>query len=152
MPLTVNASAQLRASAARLKAAGAVGVKTSMTRRLRAAAGPVPDIMSRSAQASLPRRGGLNEVVAGRKPKIQVRTTGRNAGVIVRYSGPGRYTDQASWRHPVFGHKDRKWAVTSYAPAGEWWERGQDEARPLVMAEMRGVLDDVAAEIMRLGI
>lgn len=152
MPGTVNASVQLRASAARLRAAGATGVKTSMVRQLRAAAKPVAADIQDSAREALPKKGGINELVANRKPTISVRTTGRLAGVTIKYSGPGRYSNQSGWRHPVFGHRGRKWATTTVPAAEGWWERGGEKGTPEAQVAMRGVLDEVAAEIMRLGI
>lgn len=151
MPLS-NASVQLRASAARLKAAGAVGVKTAMVRQLRAAAKPVAADIQDSARESLPRKGGMNEYVAAKKPTISVRTTGRRAGVTIKYSGPGRYSNQSGWRHPVFGHTDRKWATTTVQSAEGWWDRGGQKGTPEAQVAMRAVLDEVAAEIMRLGL
>lgn len=147
-----TASTQLRASAARLKVAGARGVRTAMIRQLRAAAKPVAEDIQDSARESLPRRGGMNEYVAARKPKVSVRTTGRQAGVSIKYSGPGRYSDQSGWRHPVFGHKDRKWAETTVPSAEGWWERGGRKGTPAARIAMRAVLDEVAVEIMRRGL
>lgn len=147
-----NASAQLRGSAARLKAAGAVGVRASMIKQLRAAARPVAEDIQDSARESLPKRGGMNVYIANRKPTIAVRATGRRAGVSIKYSGPGRFSNQSGWRHPVFGHRDRKWAETTVPAAEGWWERGGRRGTLAAQVEMRAVLTEVGAEIMRLGI
>jgi hypothetical protein len=72
--------------------------------------------------------------------------------VSIKYSGPGRYSDQSGWRHPVYGHKDRKWATTTVPSAEGWWERGGEKGTPQAQVEMRAILDEVAAQIMRLGI
>lgn len=152
--MSINASEQLRASAARLKAAGATGVKTAMVRQLRAAAKPVAADIQQSARDSLPRKGGMNTYVAAKKPTISVRTVGRQAGVRIKYSGPGRYSNQSGWRHPVFAPRGskKKWATTDFPSAEGWWERGGEKSTPRALVQMRAVLDEVAAEIMRLGI
>jgi hypothetical protein len=126
-----------------------------MIRNLRNAAKPIAADIRESARESLPKRGGMNEYVAAKKPTVAVRATGRNAGVSIRYSGPGRYSDRdAGWRHPVFAARGtkRKWATTHYPAAEGWWERGAEKGTPRAQVEMRATLDEVAAEIMRLGI
>ena len=147
-----TASTQLRASAARLKAAGATGIRATMIKQLREAAKPVAADIQESARESLPKRGGMNEYIAKKKPTVAVRTTGRQAGVSIKYSGPGRFSNASGWRHPVFGHKDRKWATTTSVAAEGWWERGGKQGTPAAQIAMRGVLNEVAAEIMRLGL
>ena len=123
-----------------------------MIRQLRAAAKPVAENIQESARESLPHAGGMNEYIASRKPTVSVRTTGRQAGVSIKYSGPGRYSNQSGWRHPVFGRRDRKWAETTVPEAEGWWERGGRKGTPQAQIAMRAVLNDVAAEIMRRGI
>lgn len=152
--MPVNASAQLRGSAARLKAAGEVGVRRQMIRNLRAAAAPiVPDIQE-SARESLPKAGGLNEAMAAQKPKVTVRTTGRTAGVSIRSKVRGNYTNTGQWRHPVFSSDRKRWVKQpqSFPGAKGWWERGAEKGSPKAKVVMRGVLDEVAAEIMRRGL
>src|SRR5690348_18403526 len=100
--MVANASAQLRAQAARLRVAGARDVRLTMTRQLRAAAQDAIPALQGSARESLPKAGGLNEYVAAQKPKVTVRTTGRSAGVTIKSQVRGNYTDQGEWRHPVF--------------------------------------------------
>lgn len=151
---SVNASAQLRGSAARLRAAGATGVKNAMVRDLRAAAAPVVAGIQESARESLPKAGRMNEFVAAQKPKVAVRTTGRTAGVSIRSKVKGNYTDEGQWRHPVFSSDRKRWTKQpqSFPGAQGWWKRGADKGSLPAKVVMRSVLDEVAAEIMRLGL
>jgi len=152
--MAVNASIQLRAQAARLRAAGARDLRLTMTRELRAAARDAIPALQESARESLPKAGGLNERVAAQKPKVAVRTTGRNAGVTIKSQVRGNYTDQGSWRHPAFSSDRKRWTkqAQQFPGAKDWWLRGQQKAGPKAAARARVVLDEVAAEIMRLGL
>lgn len=153
-----NATTELPLLAARLKAAGAVGIRREMVAGLRAAAAPVIPLIQEEARTSLPKKGGLAESMAAKKPKTSVRTTGRRAGVSVTYKGIGVTTDLAGgWRHPVFarGSRDQwRWAKAKqeYAPAVDWFKRGADRGKPAAMAAAQGVLASVAAEVQGLGI
>lgn len=149
-----NGSAQLRASAAHLRAAGATGVKNAMVRDLRAAAAPVVAGIQAEARESLPKSGGMNEFVADQKPKVAVRTTGRTAGVQIRSKVKGNYTNTGEWRHPVFSSDRKRWTKQpqSFPGAQDWWSRGAQRGSLPAKVVMRGVLDEVAAEIMRLGL
>lgn len=148
----VDGSAELRALAARLKVAGEVGIRREMIRALRKAAAPIVPKMQDSARQSLPKAGGMNEYMAARKPKVSVRTTGKSAGVSIRYKGKGAYSDKSGWRHPVFGRRDRKWATTTWAPAVGWFERGGEAGTPEAKAELDAVLARVALEVNGRGI
>ena len=146
-----NAEVELPLLAARLKAAGAVGLRAEMVAGLRAVAKPMVPLLQQSARTRLPRAGGLNEVVASQKPKVQVRTTGRTAGVRVRSQVKGNYTNTGTWRHPVFGDR-KKWVQETDDHAAGWWddtiEAHGDEAKAAAM----GVLRAVGRQVMGLGI
>jgi len=150
----VNASVQLRAQAARLRAVGARDLRLSMTRNLRAAAKDAIPFLQESARESLPKAGGMNEAVAAQTPKVSVRTTGRTAGVTIKSKVPGNYTNEGAWRHPVFSSNRKRWTkqAQSFPAAKDWWLRGQAKAGPKVALRARAVLDEVAAEIMRRGL
>ena len=147
-----TASAQLADVAMRLKVAGAVGIRREMLSGLRAAAKPIVADIQDQARESLPKGGRMNEYMAAKKPKVSVRTTGRQAGVSIRYKGKGAYSDQGGWRHPVFGHRDRKWGTTRVESAVGWFEKGAEKGTPEAVAVMSGVLKSVAAQVQGLGI
>ena len=152
--MSVNASVQLRASAARLRAAGERNIRLAMVRNLRAAAQPIIPLLQESARDSLPKAGGLNEAVAAQKPKVVIRTTGRSAGVSIRSKVRGNYTDTGQWRHPVFSKDRTRWVKSpqSFPAAKDWWARGARKGELPAKAAMNGILTEVAADIMRLGL
>ncbi|HET6914860.1 MAG TPA: hypothetical protein VFH56_02105 [Acidimicrobiales bacterium] len=149
-----NAETELPLLAARLKAAGAVGVRAEMVAGLKAAAKPMVPKLQESARNSLPKAGGLNEYVAKRKPKVSVRTTGRTAGVRIRSQVKGNYTNTGTWRHPVFGRRanPEDWAEETYEPAAGWWDRVVKADDGETKAAAVAVLKTVAAQVQRLGI
>lgn len=142
----MDARVELPLLAARLKAAGMVGVRREMLAGLRRAAKPlIPDIQA-AARSQLPRGGGMNEYMAKKRPTVSVRTGAATAGVSIRYQGKGSYSDTGEWRHPVFGHRDR-WATTSVSSAVGWFERGAADGTPQARNEMDAVLVAVAAQV-----
>lgn len=145
---TVNATTELPLLAARLKAAGAGGIKLQMVRALRAAAKPVVDDLKVAAAADLPKRGGLNMKVAGQPIKVSVRTTGASAGVSVR----AQYTktNKGSWRHPVFGNTN-VWVTQTYGPAKGWFDKTAEKGAPAAQVEMAAVLELVAIGVNARG-
>lgn len=136
-----NGSAELAALSARLKAAGAGGIKLQMVRALRAAAKPVVDDLKVAAAADLPKRGGLAARVADQPIKVSVRTTGASAGVSIR----AKYTrtNSGTWRHPVFGNRG-VWVEQSYTPAKGWFDKTAEKDTPAAKVEMAAVLEMVA--------
>lgn len=151
-----NGSTQLRASAARLRAAGERQLMNQMRRQLRVAAQDVLQSLHDQAIEDLPKAGGLNEFVANQKPKIAVRTTGRMAGVYIRSKVPGNYTNTGRWRHPVYSADRTRWmkrgTSQSDPAAKDWWIRGAQKATPRAQVEMYAVLNSVALEIMGRGL
>jgi hypothetical protein len=143
-----NAEIELPLLAKRLKEMGLVGIRKQMLTDLRKAAEPVKKDLKRQALADLPKGGGLNEFVAKKPIRTSVRTGARTAGVSVRYTGPGRHSDiSGGWRHPVFNHRDRKWATTDYEPAVGWWERGGEAAAPEARLLMANILGEVGRKV-----
>jgi len=142
----VNAETELPLLAARLKAAGAVGVRAEMVSGLRAVAKPMVPLLQESARNSLPKSGGLNTFVADKKIKVSVRTTGRTAGVKIQSQNKGNYTNQGTWRHPVFGNR-KKWVQESYDVGAGWWDKTieahGDEAKAAAVAVLRAVAEQV---------
>jgi hypothetical protein len=147
-----NASAQLAGLSARLKLAGEMGVRREMLAGLRAAAKTVIPHIQEEGRESLPKSGGMNEYMAAKKPSVRIRTTGRQAGVSIRYKGKGSYSDEGGWRHPPFGHRDRKWSNTKSGAAVRWYERGAEKGTPEATAVMAGVLKAVAVQVQGRGL
>lgn len=117
MPLDEGA-AELREVAVRLRATGQVGLRTVMARNIRVATLPAADRVRRSALATLPRSGGLNEWVADSVLRTSVTTGARTAGVALRMRKTGhdlKAIDAGIARHPVYGNP-KNWAVTHVHP------------------------------------
>jgi hypothetical protein len=146
-----NAEFELPLLAARLKAAGAVGIRAEMVGGLRAVAKPMVPLLQQAARDRLPKSGGLNEAVATQKPKVSVRTTGRTAGVRIRSQVKGNYTNTGTWRHPVFGNR-KKWVEETYDAGAGWWDDTVKAHGDEATAAATGVLRAVARQAMGLGI
>lgn len=143
-----DAAVELPLLAKRLQEAGLVGIRKQMLTDLRKAAAPMRRDLKNQALEDLPKGGGMNKFVARKPIRTSVRTSMRTAGVSLRYSGPGRHSDiSGGWRHPVFGHRDRTWATTSYPGAVNWWERGGEHAAPEARLIMARILREVAVKV-----
>ena len=147
----VNGEKQLAELGARLQGAANAGIRRAAAAQIRLAAKPLIPIIQESARESLPTRGGMNECVAKRRPRVSVKLGPRVQSVRITYKGKGAPSDRGPWRHPVFGNRE-VWVAQEYVPAEGWWERGGEKGTPQAQVEMRAVLDEVAAEIMRLGL
>lgn len=141
------AAKQLETVGLRLKLAGAGGLKLALTREIKEATKPLIEDVKQAARDELPKAGGLNEYVAGGRFTSSVRYTGIQIGVRIVNTAPKGSkggtrqfgSDRGSVRHPVFGHRDRKWSETK-VPAG-WFSKTLDdkasiEATPRVLAAL----------------
>jgi hypothetical protein len=126
-------AAKFRMVGLRLKVAGAGGLKLALQREIRAAVKPLIEDVRKAAEAEMPKAGGLNEWVAKGKFTTSVRFTGLQTGVRIKRSGQFS-SDKHTFRHPVFGHRDRKWAVQ---PNDLRWFYATLEKRALVVATPR---------------
>lgn len=144
-----NGSAELRALAVRLKAAGERDLRLQLFRGVRAGAQPLVEAVKRAALAQLPKGGGLNAQVASQKVSVSVRTGASTAGVRLTTRAPDTAeTDAGFVRHPTFGRRGRgDWKTLEYAPMAGWWSKTLDEGAPLVTPALLAVMRTVAAEI-----
>lgn len=151
MPV-VDGTTQLRELGAKLKAAGASGIRLQLIRGLKEAAKPLPAAVKAVALADLPKTGGLNAQVAGQKITTSVRLSGTSAGVRLTTTAPDtRQTDNGYVRHPTFGHKGR-WVTQSIPEATGWWSgtlliKSQEQA-PKILAVMEAVNLQVNAGLL----
>jgi len=143
--------------ALRLKAAGEGGLRRELLAGIRGGATPILPAVREAALAQLPKRGGLNEWVAASKFTIRNRLSPFTAGVSIvnqpiadtsrRGSGSVQFgTDKGRVRHPVFGHRDRKWAETTVANGG-WFTGTIERHLPQVTADVTAVITKVAADL-----
>ena len=104
--------------AARLRAGGPA-LRRAARRNAVIVANPAVAAVRASARANLPKRGGLNEWVAGGRYTVSVLTGPRTAGVAIRGTKSGhdlRTIDRTGRvRHPVYGNRSA-WATTQVQP------------------------------------
>jgi hypothetical protein len=148
----VSNGSQLRELGVKLQGASNGGLRRELRAGIRAGAAPLVEDVRRAAREKLPKGGGLNEFVANSKITVSVPLAGRNASVRLinsRQSKRGGIRDFGSdlgrVRHPVFGHRKRKWAETVVTPGWyfETLRHGVDSVRPFVLAAMNKTAADV---------
>ena len=129
----------------------AKAIRRDLVRGLRSGAKPALEAVRAAALALPDNPGGRSTGLrrkAARAASIQVRTSGRQAGVYVRISR-ARMGNQAGalkgsrsrrWRHPVFGNRD-VWVQQASRP--EWFDRAaRSQAGPARRA-VQQVLNDI---------
>jgi hypothetical protein len=151
------ANKELALLAIRLKAAGDGGLRRELLAGLRAGVRPVIPALQAAARADLPKGGGLNEWVAASKFSVRNRLSPFTAGVQIvnqsktgtsRRGGSGSVqfgSDRGVVRHPVFGHKDRRWTETKVR--GGWFTDTVEQHLPQITAEVTAVLTGVAERL-----
>lgn len=147
-----SGSAQLRAIAVQLKAAGDRGNMNALRRGIRATvtSSGIPAVRA-AAIADLPKRGGLNQYEASQKIRVSVLTGARTTGV--RVSGKAsRETDTGTWRRPAYPRgADRskwKWREQTYGPAAGWWSDTWRKQAVVITPAIGAELEKVRAKIM----
>lgn len=80
----------------------------------------------------------------------------RSVNVILRVAGNGveyritsdhpmtKPTNSTSFRHPVYGHRDRPWVTQASQP---WWTMAMDKSRPAMRDAAERALDRAARRI-----
>lgn len=147
-----KAPSDLRTVAKQLKTVGdPKAVRKELLAGLRTGTKPALNAV-RTGAASLPSHHGGTPVL---RPMlvaasgIQVRTSGKDAGVAVRIqrsklgskASLGKVTNEGSWRHLVFGHKN-VW-VTQTSRKG-WFDTANRYAAPGVRRELGKTIDGIA--------
>lgn len=136
----------------RLKEVGGTGkgsLRNEMTNAVKRAAKPLPQAAKKAARARLPKRGGLNELVAKRTPKVVTRTGAQTAGVRVQDTKTDpRMSNQGRIYHPVFGRPGSDAVQIVPGIKGYFDEAMQAEA-PRVRDEVTEVLVDFAQRIAK---
>jgi hypothetical protein len=89
----------------RMKAAGQTELRKELHRAMRNAAKPLIPQVREAARGSLPKRGGLNERIARKPYRAQVRTGAKTAGVRIAGSKVDPRINQGRVWHPVFGRR-----------------------------------------------
>lgn len=143
--LGVGGTESFAALAARLNEAAAT-LASAVDSAIGEAVDRLPDELRVSALSLLPKRGGLNEVVAQSMISVAHRDDGVSVEVTVRASSQDDIDeiDAGTVRHPLFGNRDR-WYVES-VPSG-WWSKPVTVASQRVEPEIEQALDTIARRI-----
>ncbi len=113
-----------------------------LNKGLREGAKHLPAAAQQAARESLPRRGGLNERVAGHPVKLVVSSSQSSAGIKVRFKGVSSRKEQAGLlRHPVFADASR--------PKSEWVWKPQQVKPEWFTAAMRAKAPDVRPALLK---
>ena len=158
MPASKGA-AEMKALGARLKgmsSSGDLGQEFGKGKTLRAQllagirASTAPAIASARAAAlsELPRKGGLNELVAGSKMKSDTRLGGKQVGVRISDRGKGaKRANRGVISHPVFGNRS-KWVKQPIAHSG-WFDKTMEAQREQVAQKIHAAMVTIAEETTR---
>ena len=146
--------AQLEALGVKLKLAGATGLRRNLLAGIRAGAQPLVGDVRAAALALLPKGGGLNEYVAASPIAVRTRLTGASVGVRIVNTKKGAQSggtaqfgsDKGAVRHPVYGHRDRKWATTNVTPG--WFSKTLEDKSPGTAPFVLAAMELTAAQIM----
>ena len=132
-----------------LKAAGETGLRNELNKTLRNAAKPLIPKVRESARSVGPKTGGLNERLAKKPYRAQVRTGAKTAGVrIVGSKVDPRINDLGRIQHPVFGRK--KSTVVQYdADVKGYFDKPLKESGPEVSRQVVAAMDGFVRKIVR---
>ena len=111
---------------------------------LERSAPPLEHAATRSAAENLPKRGGLNAVVASAGMRHQRRA----GGIRITASGITqlKLTNEGRVRHPVYGHPGT-WVGQMIPKARDWFGKPIRAGAPKVRAELKKALDEIARKI-----
>jgi hypothetical protein len=111
---------------------------------IRLAAKPAVEATRRAARDTLPKRGGLNEYIATEKIAVATRLTGPRVGVRITAKG-GWGSNTGVVRHPVFGHRERKWAEQPIKSSG-WFDATLEREAPAIVGPIQAAMRAVSIE------
>lgn len=105
---------------------------------------PLERAATRSAEANLPHRGGLNVVVASAGMSTQPRANGIR--IVARGITQLALTNRGQVRHPVYG-KPGTWVGQLIPKARDWFDKPMRDGEPSVRRELVKALDKIARKI-----
>ena len=132
----------------RLKAAGETELRKQLHKGIGNGARPLIPKVREAARKDLPKRGGLNERIAKKPYRVQVRTGAKTAGVrIVGTKVDPRINQGRVW-HPVFGER-KPGAVQQVPEAKGYFSDTLADNAPQIRGEVVRALDDFVKQIAR---
>lgn len=145
--LRMTGADQLGRLAADLKRAGNNDLRKEMLRGIRTVTKPAIAAARISAEANVPRRGGLAQEVATSRMTARTTTSLRSAGVrITRPVGAG-LDRTGKLRHKVYGNPE-VW-VEQQTDAEGWFTRPMLALAPTVQIAMLRVLTNIERQLAR---
>jgi len=119
-------------------------LKPELYEALERAAPPLEHDATRSAFANLPKRGGLNVVVASAGMSHQRRAGGIR--IIARGITQLALTNVGRVRHPVYGHPGT-WVGQAIPKAKDWFDKPIRDGAPKIRRELEKALEKIARMI-----
>lgn len=141
--IEIRGGEQFSALAARIRKAEGE-LKPELYDALERSAPELERAATRSAAANLPKRGGLNAVVASAGMSHQRRAGGIR--IIARGITQLKLTNEGRVRHPVYGHPGT-WVGQVIPKARDWFNKPMVDGAPKVRRELVKALDKIARKI-----
>jgi len=116
--IEVRGADQLVRLSKRLRQVGDKDLKKETRTALREATKPVQAAIRRHAEDVMPKRGGLNRVMARSRISTQIRGSGNSPGIRLASKSHDPRINRGRLWHPVFGHRDRKLPQPQRVPEG----------------------------------
>lgn len=153
-----NGPKDLLAISKHLKAAGQGDLRKEFHKGLQSAAKPLIPLVREVARADLPKKGGLNERIARKPLRAQVRTGAKTAGVRIVGTKVEPRINQGRVYHPVFGRKGkaanggRNGVVQPIPQATGYFDKTLQNAGPKVRDDVSATMQEWTIRLLREGI
>lgn len=132
-----------------LKAAGKTELRKELNKQMREAAKPLIPKVREAARSSLPKKGGLNERVARKSYRAQVRTGEKTAGVRIVGAKVDPRINEGRVYHPVFGRKPG--VVQNVPEATGYFDKTLNDGGPAIREDLLRAFNNFTERIVRGG-
>lgn len=147
--LRIEGAEDLAKVAKALRQVGDKELKRELFAGLNRATKPLKEEARRSAERTLPKRGGLAKRIAKTSMRTRRRTGEANPAVWIQAKTDPR-PDRGELRHPVFEQPGRPVVWVSQKVTPGWFTRPMEAGADEVRRELAKVIDDVADKINRI--
>lgn len=144
--VNIEGAAKLHAVSAELKELGDGKLRRELTKAIREATKPMKDAVHESFLSKLPKRGGLNELVARARITNAIKNGSKSSGVTLRAENANaslKAIDGGTVRHRVYGRGP--WVSQSVTPGS--FTDPVVEHTPAVQAAVIKALDEMTSKI-----
>lgn len=145
---SIRGADELLALSKRLKAAGLTDLRKELHKEMRTVAKPLIPKVREAARNKLPKAGGLNERIARKPLRAQVRTGAKTAGVRIAGTKVDPRINEGRVAHPVFG-RPKSTVVQQVPSADGYFDDTLRESAPEIRDQLLAALDDFAQRITR---